>query len=112
MDPNHFFELIKNLYSVLKCPSCGEVYQLEEIQFVGHFDGLFLMQMNCKKCKLPVSVNLYAKDMATEFSSDLTMKDLDYAMIDMNPIETDEVISFHQDLKTFRGDIKKILKKK
>ncbi|MDO8506946.1 MAG: hypothetical protein Q7S53_00030 [bacterium] len=109
MDGNQFFELIKNIYTALKCPSCGEVYEIDEIQFVGQFDGLFLIQMTCSKCKLPVSVNIYAKDRAKEIVSDLSIADL--RNISREPISTNEVIDFHSSLKMFNGDLKKSLGK-
>lgn len=109
MDGNQFFELIKNIYTALKCPSCGEVYEIDEIQFVGQFDGLFLIQMTCSKCKLPVSVNIYAKDKSKEIVSDLNIKDL--RNISREPISTNEVIEFHSSLKMFNGDLKKSLGK-
>ena len=106
MDGSQFFELIKNIYTALKCPSCGEVYEIEEIQFVGQFDGLFLIQMTCSKCKLPVSVNFYAKDRSKEIVSDLTISDL--KNIPKDPISTNEVIEFHSGLKSFKGDLKNL----
>lgn len=110
MDGNQFFELIKNIYTALKCPACGEVYEIDEIQFVGQFDGLFLIQMTCSKCKLPVSVNFYAnKDRSKEIFSDLTVHDI--TNIPREPISTNEVIDFHATLKSFSGDLKKALGK-
>src|SRR3990167_9391294 len=109
MDGSQFFELIKNIYTALKCPSCGEVYEIDEIQFVGQFDGLFLIQMTCSKCKLPVSVNFYAKDKSNEIVSDLNLEDIKH--ISQEPISTNEVIDFHASLKSFNGDLKKSLGK-
>lgn len=109
MDGNQFFELIKNIYTALKCPSCGEVYEIDEIQFLGQFDGLFLMQMTCSKCKLPVSVNFYAKERTKDIVSDLNIRDL--KRISQEPITTNEVIEFHSKLKNFEGDLSKSLKK-
>ncbi len=110
MDGNQFFELIKNIYTALKCPSCGNVYEIEEIQFVGQFEGLFLIQMTCSKCKLPVSVNFYAKDPAKEITSDLSVRDL--RRIPESPISSDDVIAFHKQLRKFKGDFKKEIRKK
>jgi len=107
VDGNQFFELIKNIYTALKCPACGEVYEINEIQFVGQFDGLFLIQMTCSKCKLPVSVNFYAKDKSKEIVSDLTITDL--KSISQDPISTNEVIEFHSALKKFNGDLNKAI---
>ncbi len=109
MDGKQFFELIKNIYTALKCPACGEVYEIEEIQFIGQFDGLFLIQMTCSKCKLPVSVNFYAKENPKDFLSDLKIMDL--KSIPREPISTNEVIDFHSSLKNFDGDLKNILNK-
>jgi predicted nucleic-acid-binding Zn-ribbon protein len=109
MDGRQFFELIKNIYTALKCPSCGEVYEIDEIQFMGQFDGLFLIQMTCSKCKLPVSVNFYARENPKELISDLKICDL--KSLPKEPISTNEVIDFHSSLKKFDGDIKKLLGK-
>lgn len=106
MDGSQFFELIKNIYTALKCPSCGEVYEIEEIQFVGQFDGLFLIQMTCSKCKLPVSVNFYAKEKSGDFMSDLTISDL--KKIPKEPISTNEVIDFHSKLKGYKVDLRNL----
>ena len=108
MDSSQFFDLIKNIYNVLKCPSCGEVYEINEIQFLGHFDGLLLMQLNCKKCKLPVSVNFYAADKATTTKRKFIEKMEDYSQKD--PVSTDEVILFHKSLKKFEGNFKKLVR--
>ncbi len=110
MDGKQFFELIKNIYTALKCPSCGEVYEIEEIQFVGQFEGLFLIQMTCSKCKLPVSVNFYAKDPAKEIISDLNIKDL--KTIPQTPISSDDVIEFHKHIRNFAGDLQSEIKGK
>lgn len=110
MDTNQFFELIKNIYTALKCPSCGEVYEIDEIQFVGQFDGLFLIQMTCSKCKLPVSVNFYAKERTKDILTDLSILDLN--SISREPISTNEVIDFHSRLKSFEGDLTKAIKSK
>lgn len=109
MDGKQFFELIKNIYTALKCPSCGEVYDIEEIQFMGQFDGLFLIQMTCSKCKLPVSVNFYAKERSKEPMHDLSISDL--KNISREPISTNEVIEFHKSLRKFKGSFKNIVSK-
>lgn len=110
MDGKQFFDLIKNIYTALKCPACGEVYLIEEIQLLGHFDGFFLMQMTCSKCKLPVSVNFYTSREYKEQMSDLKLSDLKNIPPEM--ISTDEVIDFHKTLKFFDGDIYKAVGKK
>lgn len=110
MNNKQFFELIKSLYAALKCPGCGEVYDVEEIQFLGHMDGLFLMQMTCKKCKLPISLNFCVKN-EKEVLVDLGPAELKALEKGRNRIDINEVIDFHNQLEIFRGDLKKTLKK-
>lgn len=109
MDGTEFFNLMKNIYTTLKCPACGEIYAIEEIQLMGHFDGFFLMQMTCSKCKLPVSVNFYTAKDNKEQTGDLKLVDL--KNISQETITTDEVIAFHSGLNKFDGDLKKALSK-
>jgi|GEM_PF-1461530 len=110
MDGKQFFDLIKNIYTTLKCPACGEIYAIEEIQLMGHFDGFFLMQMTCSKCKLPVSVNFYTAKDHKEQAGDLKLSDL--KNISQEVITTDEVIAFHSNLNKFDGNFKKALSRK
>jgi hypothetical protein len=106
MDKNHFLQLLKNLQSVMRCPSCGAVYTVEEMQFMGNHDGYFLLSMTCTECNLPVWVNFFAGPNQKEGMTltDLTINDFDLAQKD--PITQDEVISFHNFIATFNGDFK------
>ncbi len=107
MSAKHFMELLKNLQKMMKCPSCGASYKMEEVQFLGQVDGLFLMQMSCGKCELPVWMNFMAnKDYkkSTKIMSDLSSEDLEKDMD--NPITADEMIEFHNFLENFEGSFK------
>lgn len=110
MNNKQFFELIKSLYAALKCPGCGEVYDIEEIQFLGHMNGLFLMQMTCKKCKLPISLNFCFKN-EKEPLVDLSPAEIKALEEGWKRIDANEVIDFHSQLKSFRGDLAKTLRK-
>lgn len=106
MDRRKFIELIKNLQSVMKCPSCGAVYDQTELQFLGQQDSYFLLSMTCGKCNLPVWVNVFTG--GGNFAapvSDLTV--LDFGLLSKEPISKDEVINFHKDIRSFNGDFKK-----
>ncbi len=112
MNNKQFFELIKSLYSALKCPGCGEVYDIEQIQFIGHMDGLFLLQMTCHNCQLPISVNFYVQN-EKELLLDLNIKEHQQILKRrIKPIDTNDVISFYAGLEDFNGDLRKLLKRK
>lgn len=111
MDRKKFLNLLKNLQTIMKCPSCGADYVTDEIHFVGQQDGYFLLSMTCQKCSLPVWVNFFAGSDTPPSKmpvSDLTYFDMDLAQ--KSAITKDEVITFHSFIKTFNGDFKKHIK--
>lgn len=108
MDKKKFLELLKNLQNIMRCPSCGAIYDVQEVQFIGSQDGYFLLSMTCSSCSLPVWVNFFAGPNSAKPISDLSIKDFDLAK--KEPISQNEVIDFHLFLKNFDGDFKKRLK--
>jgi hypothetical protein len=109
MDREKFLELMKNLQGIMKCPYCGALYNLDEIQFVGNKDGYMLLSMTCSKCSLPVWVNFFAGNSgAPRPPFDLSVADFNLTV--RPEISADEVITFHRFLKTFDGNFQKHLK--
>lgn len=107
MDRKKFFELLKNLQNIMRCPSCGSLYNIDEMNYIGNKDGYLLLSMTCANCALPVWVNFFAGNqpkMVTDFGF------LDMGLVTQGPITTDEVIDFHRFIKNFNGDFKKYLK--
>lgn len=94
----------------MKCPSCGAVYEVSEMQFVGSQDGYFLLSMTCTKCSLPVWVNFFAgsNQRNSTIAGDLTVTDINLLL--REPISSTEVIDFHLGLKNFNGDFKETFK--
>lgn len=99
-------DLLKNLQKVMKCPSCGETYRIEEVQFLGQIDGLFLLQMVCGDCGLPASMSIMT-------SRDGTRKPIIFSDMDqkekkrnLGEITANEQIEFHNFLKNFDGSFK------
>lgn len=110
MDRDKFLDLMKNLQTVMKCPSCGAIYDVNEIQFVGNQDGYFLLSMTCTKCNLPVWVNVFAGGNGNpRVINDLSISDFDLS--NREAIAPNEVIDFHMFLRSFKGDFKKHLKR-
>jgi hypothetical protein len=109
MDKKKFLDLLKNLQSIMRCPSCGAVYSVEEMQYMGNQDGYFLLSMTCNKCSLPVWVNFFAGEAPGKKISDLTISDMNLSV--MEPITDNEVISFHNFISGFDGNFKKMFLK-
>ena len=110
MDKERFLDLMKNLQTIMKCPACEAIYDVNEIQFVGNQDGYFLLSMTCSKCNLPVWVNVFAGSSGShKIITDLTVADFELSGRD--PIGSNEVIAFHSFLKDFKGDFKKLLRR-
>lgn len=107
MDKNSFLNMIKNLQSLMRCPSCSSVYEMEEMQFMGQGDGYFLLSMTCHHCSLPVWVNVFSGSQGNMPLTDLSV--LDVGLIGKEPITKDEVIDFHRFLKGFDGNFKKLI---
>lgn len=95
----------------MRCPSCGSVYEVSEMQFVGSKDGYFLLSMNCSKCSLPVWVNVFSgNNSGKAYAKDLTINDIRFT--DMEPISTNEVVDFSNFINTFDGNFSRAFRKK
>jgi len=94
----------------MRCPSCGAIYEVSEMQFMGSQDGYFLLSMTCRECSLPVWVNFFAGNNEKVIASDLTVTEVD--ILNREPISDNEVIDFHIGLKKFDGNFKKAFKVK
>lgn len=94
----------------MRCPSCGSVYEVSEMQFMGNQGGYFLLSMNCSKCTLPVWVNVFTgnPNSPRNLAGDLTIND--YRLLERDPISSDEVIDFCGSLNKFDGNFTKIFK--
>jgi hypothetical protein len=110
VDEKKFLNLLKNLQSIMKCPSCGSVYEVSEMQFVGSQDGYFLLSLTCHDCNLPVWVNFFAgnNQSSNYIAGDLTVSD--FRLLSREAISSSEVIDFHLQLKKFDGNFKKAFK--
>jgi hypothetical protein len=93
----------------MKCPSCGALYTIDEMQFMGSQDGYFLLSMTCTKCSLPVWVNLFAGEAPLRPVTDLTIMDMDLST--REPICANEVIEFSAFVRGFNGNFRSAFKR-
>ena len=98
-------ELIKNIQSMMRCPSCGARYEADNIHFLGQLDMAALIQLDCQSCSLPVMATIIVSDKnqgSARILSDISEDELQVAKGD--PVGTDHVVDMHQFLKKFDGD--------
>ena len=103
-------ELIKNIRTMMRCPSCGANYESDNIHFLGQLDMAALIQLDCQSCGLPVMATIVVSDKnnaQTKILSDLNKEDLESASKD--PVTTDHVVDMHQFLKKFDGNFEGLL---
>ena len=109
MDRNNLLQILKTLTEMMRCPHCGEAYSLDEVQYISQVDGYCLLQVSCKKCKVPIWVNFFVeKESQKERKPSLA----DLRLENLEPITADEVIDFHEAVTAFSGDFKKAFKLK
>ncbi len=109
MDRNNLLQILKTLTEMMRCPHCGEAYSLDEVQYISQVDGYCLLQVSCRKCKVPIWVNFFVEK---ENQKDKRESLADFKMNNLEPITVDEVIDFHETVLGFSGDFKKAFKSK
>lgn len=107
MNSKQFMDFLKNLQKI-KCPSCGQAYKVEEIQFLGQVDGLFLLQMVCGGCDLLVSMNFMTTKSMSKSGIIMSERSSEELLKVNGQISADEIIEFHQFLNEFEGDFRKL----
>lgn len=110
MDKGNFLSILKSLTDAMKCPKCGQSFNINEVQFVEQLDGFCLLQLSCEDCKTPIWVNFFATDNKPNFKIRFESAKIEEEF-NFEPITTDEVISFHNMIKEFDGDFKKVFRR-
>ena len=109
MDRNNLLQILKTLTEMMHCPHCGEVYSLDEVQYISQVEGYCLLQVSCKRCRIPVWVNFFVeKENQRPKQTGIN----DFKINDLKPITVDEVIDFHETISNFSGDFKTVFKTK
>ncbi|HEY8109152.1 MAG TPA: hypothetical protein VIF43_04045 [Patescibacteria group bacterium] len=104
-------ELIKNVQTMMRCPSCGANYSEGHIHFLGQLDMAALIQLDCESCGLPVMATIVVsgKEQTPKLLSDVSKEDLKGRHA-KEPVTSDHVVDAHQFLKEFDGNFEKIFK--
>ena len=98
-------KFIMYLLSKIKCKSCGQQCEPENIDVLGHQDNTWLFYAYCPSCKhrglVVVSTKEKEEDEKTEPADELTAEERNRLAI---PLSSNDVIEMHIFLKTFSGD--------
>lgn len=106
-------ELIKNIQSMMRCPSCGASYSENQIHFLGQLDMAALIQLDCQSCGLPVMATIVVSDknqvQAPKLMSDISSEEL-RSVKNREPVTSDHVVDVHTYLKDFDGNFEQAFK--
>jgi len=96
--------LIKRLMASIKCSLCGQGYEVDNIDVLGHHEDLWFLSVLCPACHARCLVAAVIKEgRVPEVTTDLTEAELD-RFRNMSRVTTDDVLDMHNFLKDFNGD--------
>jgi hypothetical protein len=100
--------LIKRLMASMKCESCGQHYEVYNIDVLGHREDLWFLRVHCSACHTQCLVAAIVKESRmSEVVTDLSEIELD--KFKDNVIEIDDVLNMHNFLKDFDGNFSQLL---
>ncbi|MSU76120.1 hypothetical protein EXS54_01455 [Patescibacteria group bacterium] len=106
-------ELIKNIQSMMRCPSCGASYTENQIHFLGQLDMAALIQLDCQSCGLPVMATIVVSDknqvQAPKLMSDISTEEM-RDVKNHDPVSSDHIVDVHSFLKDFDGNFEQAFK--
>ncbi|HEY32202.1 MAG TPA: hypothetical protein G4O10_03745 [Dehalococcoidia bacterium] len=99
---------IKKLMTSAKCSGCGQRYEIDDIEVIGHHDELWFMSVFCMACHAHylVAANV-DEETAGEVVTDLSVAELE-KFRDADGLKADEVLDMHDFLKEFDGDFSRL----
>ena len=103
--------LIKKLMTSMKCDSCGQHYEVYNIDVLGHREDLWFLRVLCSSCHTQCLVAAVVREgKMPEAVTDLTEAELD--KFRDNVIEADDVLNVYNFLKDFDGDFSQLFGQK
>jgi len=100
--------LIKRLMTSIKCSVCGQRYEADNIDVLGHQEDLWFLSILCPACHARCLVAAVVReDSVPEVITDLTQAELD-RFRNVSKVTTDDVLDMHNFLKDFDGDLSQL----
>jgi hypothetical protein len=105
-------KLIKKLMASIKCGVCGQHYEIDNIDILGHEENLWFLRVGCVACHTQYLAAAVIKDGKTpDIITDLTEAELD-KFGKIGRLTADEVLDMHNFLKGFDGNFIRIFNQK
>ena len=103
-------ELIKKLIASLKCGSCGQNYEEDNIDVIEHSEELWFLRVSCSSCHTKSLVAaIIREEKISEVVTDLTEAEL-RKFKNAGVVGADEMLDMHNFLKDFDGDFPRLFK--
>jgi len=101
-------KLIKRFMTSIKCSVCGQRYDVDNVNVLGHQEDLWFLSVFCPACQTQCLVAAVIKEgKAPKVATDLTEAELDkFKKIDK--LTADEALDMHSFLKDFDGDFSRL----
>lgn len=95
---------IKKLMTSAKCSGCGQRYEAENIEVIGHYNNLWFMRVFCVACRAHYLVTAMVDgETAGEKVTDLSVAEME-KFREAGGLKSDEILDMHDFLKEFDGD--------
>ncbi|HUT67809.1 MAG TPA: hypothetical protein VMW86_04580 [Dehalococcoidales bacterium] len=102
--------LIKKLIASIKCGSCGQNYQEDNIDIMEHSDELWFLKVFCSSCHVRCLVAaIIREDNRPEIVTDLTREEVE-KFKNMSSVRDEDLLEMHQFLKDFDGDLPRLFR--
>ena len=99
---------IKKLMTSAKCSGCGQPYEVDNIEVIGHHEDLWFMSVFCLACRAHYLVAaIVDEETAGETVTDLSVAELE-KFRGADGLKADEVLDMHSFLKEFNGDFSRL----
>ncbi len=104
--------LIKRLIASIKCGSCGQNYQEDNIEVIEHNGELWFLKVSCSSCHVRCMVAAIIRENARpEVVTDLTEEEVE-KFKKLDSIRDEDLLEMHGFLKDFDGDFPRLFRKK
>ncbi len=104
--------VIKRLMASMKCSVCGQRYEVDNVDILGHEEDLWFLRVGCLACDVQyLVVAVVREEGVPEIITDLTEVELD-KFRNMGVITADETLDIHSFLKGFDGDFSQLFSEK
>ncbi len=100
--------LIKKLMASMKCGACGQHYEVDNIDVIGHQGDSWFLRAFCPACQAQYLMAAVIKeDRVPRVITDLTEAELD-KFKNVGGLTADEMLDMHNFLKDFDGDFSQL----